>query len=90
MEHQRYIVIIPTRTGRAFRRACDRNRADVKRRKLMTIHHDKMAYGKLAATAEEMSEEALLKMLNELNCAEDDCESPRKKVDEREQMRKDD
>lgn len=36
----------------------------------MTIHHDKLAYGKLAKTSEEMSEEELLKMLQELNSAE--------------------
>ena len=29
----------------------------------MTIHHDKMAYGRLAATQEELSEERLLEML---------------------------
>lgn len=34
---------------------------------VMTIHHDKMAYGKLAASAESMSEETILKMLAELN-----------------------
>lgn len=33
----------------------------------MTIHHDKMAYGKLAKTSEELSEEKLLEMLKKLN-----------------------
>lgn len=33
----------------------------------MTIHHDKMAYGKLAATSEALSEDALLEMLSALN-----------------------
>ena len=33
----------------------------------MTIHHDKLAYGKLAKTSEELSEEEILKMLSELN-----------------------
>ena len=37
----------------------------------MTIHHDKLAYGKLAKTSEEMSEDELLKMLSELNSDED-------------------
>ena len=29
----------------------------------MTIHHDKLAYGKLARTSEELSEEQIKKML---------------------------
>ena len=33
----------------------------------MTIHHDKLAYGKLAPNMEEIDEEQLLKMLEELN-----------------------
>lgn len=33
----------------------------------MTIHHDKLAYGKLAKTSEELSEEQILKMLKDLN-----------------------
>ena len=33
----------------------------------MTIHHDKLAYGKLASMQEEMSEEKLLKMLQTLS-----------------------
>ena len=33
----------------------------------MTIHHDKLAYGKLAPNMEEMSEEEILKMLLEVN-----------------------
>lgn len=40
----------------------------------MTIHHDKMAYGKLAKTSEELSEEKLAEMLKRLNseeCEED-------------------
>ena len=32
----------------------------------MTIHHDKLAYGKLASMQEEMSEDKLLKMLKTL------------------------
>lgn len=32
----------------------------------MTIHHDKLAYGKLEKTSEELSEEQILKMLGEL------------------------
>lgn len=38
----------------------------------MTIHHDKLAYGKLAKTSEEMTEDELLKMLAELNAEEDE------------------
>lgn len=33
----------------------------------MTIHHDKLAYGKLAKTSEELSEEQILNMLKDLN-----------------------
>lgn len=32
----------------------------------MTIHHDKLAYGKLAKTSEELTEEKLLEMLKKL------------------------
>jgi len=32
----------------------------------MTIHHDKLAYGKLRPTSEELSEEEILKMLAEI------------------------
>lgn len=32
----------------------------------MTIHHDKLAYGKLQPTSEELSEEEILKMLAEI------------------------
>ena len=32
----------------------------------MTIHHDKLAYGKLAPNMKELSEEEILKMLAEL------------------------
>ncbi len=42
----------------------------------MTIHHDKMAYGKLAASAEEMNEEDILEILNQLN------EQPEEKEEE--------
>lgn len=44
----------------------------------MTIHHDKMAYGKLAKTSEELSEEKLAEMLKRLNseeCEEDEQDS---------------
>ena len=34
--------------------------------KNMTIHHDKLAYGKLASSMQEMSEEEILKMLENL------------------------
>ena len=32
----------------------------------MTIHHDKLAYGKLAKTSEELSEEKISEMLKKL------------------------
>lgn len=41
----------------------------------MTIHHDKLAYGKLASTIEDVSEARLEEMLKELNGGEDDCEN---------------
>lgn len=33
----------------------------------MTIHHDKLAYGKLAKTSEVLTEEKLLEMIKKLN-----------------------
>lgn len=38
----------------------------------MTIHHDKLAYGKLASNMEELSEEDILKMLETLTEEEDE------------------
>ena len=38
----------------------------------MTIHHDKLAYGKLAPNMEELSEEEILKMLETLTEEEDE------------------
>lgn len=38
----------------------------------MTIHHDKMAYGKLAPNMQELSEEEILKMLETLNREEEE------------------
>lgn len=38
----------------------------------MTIHHDKLAYGKLAAASEEISENELLSMLAALEKDEDE------------------
>ena len=38
----------------------------------MTIHHDKLAYGKLAPNMEELSEEEILKMLDALSEEEDE------------------
>ena len=32
----------------------------------MTIHHDKLAYGKLAKTSEELSEKRIAEMLKQL------------------------
>lgn len=36
----------------------------------MTIHHDKLAYGKLASTQENVSEDRLAEMLKKLNGTE--------------------
>ena len=41
----------------------------------MTIHHDKLAYGKLEKLNEELSEDKLLKMLKELEKPEEDEEN---------------
>lgn len=38
----------------------------------MTIHHDKLAYGKLASNMEELSEQQLSEMLKQLNFQEED------------------
>ena len=38
----------------------------------MTIHHDKMAYGRLARTSEELSEDKLAEMLKKLNEADEE------------------
>ena len=42
----------------------------------MAIHHDKLAYGKLASNMEELSEEEILKMLE--NIKEDEGEEDKK------------
>lgn len=52
----------------------------------MAIHHDKMAYGKLAKTGEELSEEKLAEMLKKLNsedCEEDEQSSSGNKKSEK-------
>lgn len=52
----------------------------------MAIHHDKMAYGRLAKTSEELSEEKLAEMLKKLNsedCEEDDSSRPDDKKSEK-------
>ena len=45
----------------------------------MTIHHDKLAYGKLASLTEEFSEEQLLAMVNSLSSEEEE-DKPQKAV----------
>lgn len=47
----------------------------------MTIHHDKLAYGKLAPNTEELSEEEILKMLAELEEQKKEDEAPKNKSD---------
>lgn len=49
----------------------------------MTIHHDKLAYGKLASSREELTEEELLAMLKELEKPETDEEEKENKKTER-------
>ena len=44
----------------------------------MTIHHDKLAYGKLASSMEELSEEEILKMLEQLQEEEENKDEPAK------------
>ena len=38
----------------------------------MTIHHDKLAYGKLASSREDLSEERIFEMLGELESYEEE------------------
>lgn len=45
----------------------------------MTIHHDKLAYGKLAKMSEELSDEQITKMLGRLEDDEPDGEDADKK-----------
>ena len=53
----------------------------------MTIHHDKLAYGKLAPNTEELSEEEILKMLAELEEEEKEREeSPKNKSDKSQKL----
>lgn len=47
--------------------------------KNMTIHHDKLAYGKLARTSEELSEEQIKKMLASLAEEESETETDEEK-----------
>lgn len=42
----------------------------------MTIHHDKMAYGKLAKLQEELSEEKLAQMIKEMNGGDEEQNPP--------------
>ena len=46
----------------------------------MVIHHDKLAYGKLAPEKEDLTERQILEMLQQLNKEEE--EEPEKKDDE--------
>ncbi len=42
----------------------------------MTIHHDKLAYGKLKPNMEELSEDKLFEMLSLLNEGEEEEQEP--------------
>ncbi len=49
----------------------------------MTIHHDKLAYGKLTSSAEDITEERIKEMLKKLNGEEEEEKpDPTKKKDE--------
>lgn len=50
----------------------------------MTIHHDKLAYGKLAPTKKELSEDEVLKMLEKLNGYEEEKEENATEKEKRE------
>lgn len=50
----------------------------------MTIHHDKLAYGKLAPTKKELSEDDVLKMLEKLNGYEEEKEKNAPEKEKRE------
>ncbi len=50
----------------------------------MTIHHDKLAYGKLAPTKKELSEDEVLKMLEKLNGDEEEKEKNATEKEKRE------
>lgn len=50
----------------------------------MTIHHDKLAYGKLAPTKKELSEDDVLKMLEKLNGDEEEKEKNAPEKEKRE------
>ena len=53
----------------------------------MTIHHDKLAYGKLASNMEELSEEEILKMLEQLQEEEENGEeSAKNKTDKSQKL----
>lgn len=54
----------------------------------MTIHHDKLAYGKLAPTQESVSEDRLAEMLKKLNGAPTpDGEQPQEEQDKNKKKR---
>ena len=51
----------------------------------MTIHHDKLAYGKLQSNMEELSEDKLNEMLKQLS---EDCEKDDKHNEENKKIQK--
>ena len=54
----------------------------------MTIHHDKLAYGKLAASHEDLSEERILEMLGELEEYGDEDRSAGAESDRKEERKR--
>lgn len=53
----------------------------------MTIHHDKLAYGKLASSSEELSEDKIAQMLARL--AHKDGEEPEKEDEKHPEKKQD-
>ena len=53
----------------------------------MTIHHDKLAYGKIASLTEEFTEEKLMEMVNSLS-GEEECETDKAAVSGEKDKRK--
>ena len=51
----------------------------------MVIHHDKLAYGKLASPSEEMTEEQIAEMLKQLNKEEEQSKDEAKETPENKQ-----
>lgn len=51
----------------------------------MTIHHDKLAYGKIAPVKEDIPEDELARMIKELNLSDDGSEPDKEAEDKKEE-----